>query len=368
MCPGAPGGDSVLSFKSAVVVAAVAALGVASFFVSSHAQSARTGVVTTLEGRATVARVSLETPAPLKFKDEIYTQDKITTDKDSLVRVLLGGKALITIRERTVVTIRETPGVATIKVNAGRIKVDVIKARMKGEIVDIVTPNAVGTVRGTVVVAEVEGPMSTLTVLTGIIDVTRIDPASGKRVGAPVPLGTLQQMTIIGNSPLAAPRRLTPEGAQQLGSDFKVAPNTAPHGGKTAINHEGAISDGSSAATAIVLPGAVDGGAGGKGTRIRERRDAKGELDQPDAPDASNTSANTGGNSRSDTVGSGGSIAIGGAASGGTTSGGSGITVSGDGGSASGSISSGSGAPVLIGAGSSAKADKADKANFWRRR
>jgi hypothetical protein len=39
-------------------------------------QTSRAGVVTTLEGNVTVSRVSLA-PQPLKFKDDIFVNDKI---------------------------------------------------------------------------------------------------------------------------------------------------------------------------------------------------------------------------------------------------------------------------------------------------
>lgn len=50
------------------------------------------GVVTTLDGRANVARPTLTTPLALKFKDDVFGRDKISTQENSLVRVLLSGK------------------------------------------------------------------------------------------------------------------------------------------------------------------------------------------------------------------------------------------------------------------------------------
>ena len=63
------------------------------------------GVVTTLTGTATLARASQS--QPLRFRDSLFEQDKIATAEKSLVRVLLGGKAVVTIREFSELTITE---------------------------------------------------------------------------------------------------------------------------------------------------------------------------------------------------------------------------------------------------------------------
>jgi hypothetical protein len=65
----------------------------------------RVGVVTTVEGTALVARVTTSEPQPLHFKDDVFLRDRITTGERSFVRVLLGGKATVTARERSMLTI-----------------------------------------------------------------------------------------------------------------------------------------------------------------------------------------------------------------------------------------------------------------------
>jgi len=119
------------------------------------AQTSRAGVVTTLEGNVTVTRVALP-PQPLKFKDDVFVDDKVTTGDRSLARMLLGGKAVVTVRERSVLTITEVPGKATIDLSAGKIAVAVAKDKMRpGESIEIRAANAVAGIRGTVIVAEV---------------------------------------------------------------------------------------------------------------------------------------------------------------------------------------------------------------------
>src|SRR5947208_11403161 len=150
----------------------------------------RVGVWTNIEGVATVARVALPEPRPLQFKDDLFLRDRITTGERSFVRVLLGGKATVTARERSVLTITEVPGVATINLGAGRIAVAVAKGLMKrGEVIEIKTPNAVTAIRGTVVIAEVspvpEGHRSTITILRRLVRVTKLDQVCA----APGPAG-----------------------------------------------------------------------------------------------------------------------------------------------------------------------------------
>jgi hypothetical protein len=107
------------------------------------------GVVTTLDGRATVARPTSPSPLTLKFKDDVFGRDKISTQENSFVRVLLGGKALLTVRELSQVTISEEAGRAVVTLPDGKVVLAVAKQRMRpGESIEIRTPNAAAAVRG----------------------------------------------------------------------------------------------------------------------------------------------------------------------------------------------------------------------------
>jgi FecR-like protein/carbohydrate binding protein with CBM4/9 domain len=109
------------------------------------------GVVTTLDGSASVARPALSTPLALKFKDDVFGRDRISTEENSLVRVLLGGKAILTVRELSQVTINEEPGRAVVTLPSGKVVLAVAKQRMRpGESIEIRTPNAVAAVRGSI--------------------------------------------------------------------------------------------------------------------------------------------------------------------------------------------------------------------------
>ena len=120
------------------------------------AQVQKAGVVTTLEGNVTAARTTSAQPVALKFKDDVFVNDRVVTGDRSLARLLLGGKAVVTVRERSALTITEVPGRSTIDLDSGKVAVAVAKDKMQpGEQIEVKSPNAVAAVRGTVFVVEV---------------------------------------------------------------------------------------------------------------------------------------------------------------------------------------------------------------------
>ena len=113
-------------------------------------QQVRAGVVTTVRGSATVTRQAPSQPAPLRFKDDVFVQDRIVTGESAVAQILLGGKAVVTVREHSELTITEVPGTATVDLRSGRIALAVLRHRMQpGDSVEIHTPHAVAGVRGT---------------------------------------------------------------------------------------------------------------------------------------------------------------------------------------------------------------------------
>jgi hypothetical protein len=215
------------------LIAALLLTAAAAILLASSAMAGeRVGVVTNIEGTATVARLTQPDAQPLQFKDAVFLRDRITTGERSFVRVLLGGKATVTARERSVLTITEVPGVATVQLGEGRISVAVSKALMKpGEVIEIKTPNAVTAIRGTVVIAEVEpagtGYRSTITILRGLVDVTRLDATAGP-VGPAVKVGALQRVSVVGAGPVPQPTSITQEAARVLASEFSMVPKDVP--------------------------------------------------------------------------------------------------------------------------------------------
>jgi hypothetical protein len=211
----------------------------------------RVGVATTVVGPVTVTRVAAS-PTPLKFKDDVFLNDRVATGEQAFARMLLGGKAIVTARERSVVTITEVPGLSTIDVVSGRISVAVDKSRMRpGELVEIKTPNAVSGIRGTIVVAEVSGGVSTITVLRGLVDVYRRDPVTGNAVGQATPVSARETVTVNGGVLPGRPRAISVDQARRLSSDFTapVQPVSSP---------ETMVADEVSRATTLI--GALTGG------------------------------------------------------------------------------------------------------------
>jgi FecR protein len=318
----------------------------------------RVGVVTNVEGTATVARVALAGAQPLRFRDDVYLRDRITTGERSTVRVLLGGKATVTARERSVVTITEVPGVATVELGEGRISVAVSKAMMKpGEVIQIKTPNAVSAIRGTIVVAEVvrgATVSSTITVLRGLVDVTRLD--GGRVLGPSVSVGALQSIQVTGANALSQPRTISPADTQRLKADFRSLPSVAPAAAKApAAKHamdlakrdaEALSSNAAGALDAAAADRAGDDGRGSGKDKSSRRPDFAGNIGPRDATRVSGSTSGTIGLLNVSTGGTSGSSGSGGSGSLVSTTSGSLVNVgisSGRSGSSesSGSISSG---------------------------
>jgi hypothetical protein len=209
----------------------VLVVGTALTLTASSEEMRSAGVVTALQGTASVTRASLTQPRPLQFKDDVYLRDDIVTGDASMARILLGGKALLTVRERSMVRITEAPGLSTVAVSRGRAHLNVNRDRMRaGETVEVATPNATAAIRGTIIVAEVDSEdgtaRSTITVLKGLIDVSQHDDA-GRAFGQAVSVGAMQQVIAAGNriSPVHPISRQT---ADRLASDFKMGLRAAP--------------------------------------------------------------------------------------------------------------------------------------------
>jgi hypothetical protein len=117
----------------------------------ARAEVVPAGVVTALEGRVTVARAAAPHPVALKFRDGVFPQDRITTEERAVARLLLGGKAAVTVRERSVLTVADLRGQTTIGVPDGTVGLAVLRERLRpGEQIEIRTPNVMVAVQGAV--------------------------------------------------------------------------------------------------------------------------------------------------------------------------------------------------------------------------
>lgn len=163
------------------------------------------GQVTAVAGQGVVFHAAAPQGLPLKVPDAVFLEDRIETRERSVVRVLLGGKATVTVRELSTLLITEDLRRATVELPAGKIALHVNKALMRpGEVVRIQTPNAIVAVRGSLVVTEVTGapdaPQSHVTALEAslpILVAPRSDPSQT------TPLLPHQTLTVRGAGPAA---------------------------------------------------------------------------------------------------------------------------------------------------------------------
>ena len=76
---------------------------------------------------------------------------------------MLGGKALVTVRELSTLTVTEATGRSVVDLSSGKIAMGVLRQRMRpGEVIEIRTPNAVAGVPtdGAVVLPLLEVPVT----------------------------------------------------------------------------------------------------------------------------------------------------------------------------------------------------------------
>ncbi|MGH7350119.1 MAG: FecR domain-containing protein, partial [Candidatus Rokuibacteriota bacterium] len=185
------------------------------------------GIVTTLSGQATrTASTAPKAPAPLRFKDGVFGADTIRTAERSFVRMLLERKAVLTVRELSVLRISEDATRAAVDLQSGGIAFSVARPRLRpGETVEIHTPNAVAAVRGTSIVVETRGAVTHFHVLTGTLDVaSRANPTGWHRLLAPASLTV--SGTVVG-----AARALDDGTRDRLNADYlglRVADLSAP--------------------------------------------------------------------------------------------------------------------------------------------
>src|SRR5215470_6038120 len=216
-------------------IALLAALWPATAFAQGVSDGAKgVGVVTTIAGTATVARAALPSPRPLQFKDDVFVRDRIATAERSVVRLLLGGKALVTVRELSALTITEETGRATVDLTAGKIAMGVLRQRMRpGEVIEIRTPNAIAAIRGTVLVVELipepggapgAAPRYTtkVHVLHGLVEVS--DPNNPS--APPARVGTLESWSRSGSEPFSQ-MPLTPAAVERVFADLHSPPQIA---------------------------------------------------------------------------------------------------------------------------------------------
>jgi hypothetical protein len=246
------------------------------------------GVVTTLVGEAAVERVAASKPVVLKKLDNVFAMDRIATKERSVVHVLMGGKALLTVRELSVVTITEEGGRSTVDLQSGKVGLAVVREKMKpGEVIEVHTLHAVAAVRGTVLVVEVvpgsagkdqlqPGESSTnVYLLHGKLDVSlRSNPGA-----APVQLESLQSVTVTRGA-LGTMRPLSPAAAAAATTGLKPgqqAVTTIPEKLQTAVSERQRV------LAVATAEGRAGGEQGGKGRNGNAGQVSKAKAGEPES-------------------------------------------------------------------------------------
>src|SRR3989304_924309 len=127
------------------------------------------GVVVAMRGEVAVQheeaiarREARPVQEPLRFRDDVFFRDLIDTQRESFARLLLRGRSVFTIRERSRVELRE--GIVPADPSRIRSIVSLLTGAFWAVIerdlrpqdeVEIQTPNAISAVRGADVVVEV---------------------------------------------------------------------------------------------------------------------------------------------------------------------------------------------------------------------
>ncbi|HEY3099176.1 MAG TPA: FecR domain-containing protein [Methylomirabilota bacterium] len=166
------------------------------------AQTQPVGAIAALVGEGTITHAVRAERAPAKVRDEVYVRDRIETAQRSVIRVLMGGRVTITIRERSIVTITDDPMRTRVDLESGTLAFKVHEGGLRaGEVAELLTPNTVTGIRGSLVIAEVSGTDSDVTVLEAHRPIT-IAPRSNPTQTMQLPVGH----TVRVSGPRQAPR------------------------------------------------------------------------------------------------------------------------------------------------------------------
>lgn len=134
-------------------------LTIALFLLLATSQAeAQTGVAVAVEGNAIKNQRT-----PLKVQDGLVRNDTIDTADKSLARLLLNGKATLTVKELSRFTITEEQNRAVINLSSGAILLSVARHLMApGEEIQVRTPRAVAAVKGSTLYVETGAILTTM--------------------------------------------------------------------------------------------------------------------------------------------------------------------------------------------------------------
>jgi hypothetical protein len=162
---------------------------------------------------------------PLKFKDETFPDDIIKTADQSTVRLLLRAKALLTVQQRSILTLGEEHGNLTVRLETGQVGASVAGQRLQaGEVLQIETSNVQAAFgRGNVIVNTSKSAgrvQTTVYVLDGSADISLRSAATRRSVK----IAGHNKLTVVGNA-LGSPQALSAAQSAQLLAELRA---TAP--------------------------------------------------------------------------------------------------------------------------------------------
>lgn len=135
---------------------------------------AQTGVVVALEGRAAKNQV-----AALRIHDGLVRNDVVDIFEKSMARLLLGGKATVTLREHSRFIVNEEKGRAVIELKSGALLINVARKLMEpGEEIQVRTNMAVAAIRGSLLFVEAKDSATSLIQLYGESSLSCAAPAT----------------------------------------------------------------------------------------------------------------------------------------------------------------------------------------------
>jgi hypothetical protein len=180
----------------------------------------RAGVVTRVHG-SVLAKLPARPEVVLEAGTIVFVQDRITTLEDATLEMRLGDRIDVALHERSALTLDERRGRSTLDLHDGRLTLDISSGLRRGALLDLRTPNTIGTIRGRVRLAVearvVSGlPLTDIEVFEGSIEVRtprRVPPCGV--TGTPPPTIVLQPndgLTVTGDvaAPVRAARGSTP--------------------------------------------------------------------------------------------------------------------------------------------------------------
>ena len=177
-------------------------------------------VVSTLSGDVTVGRAGGS--IPLKFKDEIFPDDAIKTADQSIVRLLLREKALMTVQQRSLLTLRDEQGTSMVALEAGQIGVSMADRQQRvGGTLQVQTPNVKAVLGpGNIIIntSKISGRLqTTVYVVDGSVEISVPGTGTQRTVKIEAP----RKLTVTGKA-LGSPRPLSAAESTQLLAQLRV--------------------------------------------------------------------------------------------------------------------------------------------------